>query len=78
MDFRKQLAKWGYNKGNSIDVNILIDEILPSLFSQQGRSCSEGVMCKHCKQVISVDDINNHLFMNIKGGGLIHWKCETI
>jgi hypothetical protein len=41
MDFRTELAKWGYNKGNSIDVEILIDEILPSLFSQQERSYSE-------------------------------------
>lgn len=43
MDFRTELAKWGYNKGNSVDVEILIDEILPSLFSQQKqeRSYSE-------------------------------------
>jgi hypothetical protein len=41
MDFRTELAKWGYNKGNSIDVEILVDEILPSLFSQQERSYSE-------------------------------------
>lgn len=38
MDFRTELAKYGYNKGNSIDVETLIDEILPSLFSQQERS----------------------------------------
>ncbi len=42
MDFRTELAKWGYNKGNSIDVEILIDEILPSLFSQQQRSHSDA------------------------------------
>lgn len=41
MDFRTELAKRGYNKGNLIDVEILIDEILPSLFSQQERSYSE-------------------------------------
>jgi len=41
MDFRTELAKWGYNKGNSIDVDILVNEILPSLFSQQGKSYSE-------------------------------------
>jgi hypothetical protein len=41
MDFRTELAKWGYNKGNSIDVEILVNEILPSLFSQQERSYSE-------------------------------------
>ena len=38
----------------------------------------EEVLCKHCKKTISVNDINNHLFMTIKGGGLIHWNCETI
>jgi len=41
MDFRTELAKLGYNKGNSIDVDILVNEILPSLFSQQGKSYSE-------------------------------------
>ena len=32
MNFKKELAKFGYNKGNSIDVETLIDEILPELF----------------------------------------------
>jgi translation initiation factor RLI1 len=41
MNFRTELAKLGYNKGNSIDVEILVNEILPSLFSQQERSYSE-------------------------------------
>ena len=31
MDFRTELAKLGYNKGNSIDVEILINEILPPI-----------------------------------------------
>lgn len=31
MDFREELAKWGYSKGNSIDVETLIFEILPDL-----------------------------------------------
>ena len=44
MNFRAELSKWGYNKGNSIDVEILIDEILPNLFSQQERSYSEQEM----------------------------------
>mgnify|MGYP000946943210 CR=1 FL=1 len=46
MDFRTELAKWGYNKGNSIDVEILVNEILPSLSSQQERSYSEEDMKK--------------------------------
>jgi hypothetical protein len=41
MDFRTELSKWGYNKGNSISVEILIDEVLPSLFPQQERMYSE-------------------------------------
>jgi hypothetical protein len=50
MDFRTELAKWGYNKGNSIDVEILVNEILPSLFSQQERMYSEEDMRKaYCR-----------------------------
>jgi hypothetical protein len=44
MDFRSELAKWGYNKGNSIDVEILINEILPEILSQQKRMYSEQDM----------------------------------
>ena len=44
MDFRTELAKWGYNKDNSVDVEILIDEILPSLLSKQERMYSEEDM----------------------------------
>lgn len=35
MDFIIELAKFGYNKGNSIDVEVLINEILPELFSKK-------------------------------------------
>jgi hypothetical protein len=34
MDFKQELAKFGYNKGNSIDVETLISEILPAIFAQ--------------------------------------------
>ena len=44
MDFRSELVKWGYNKGNSIDVETLIDEILPEILSQQKRMYSEEDM----------------------------------
>lgn len=43
---------------------------------QQERRYSEGVICKHCEKVISVEHINNHLFMAVKSGGLIHWSCK--
>jgi hypothetical protein len=44
MDFRTELAKLGYNKGNSIDIETLINEILPSLFFQQETSYNEKDM----------------------------------
>lgn len=34
IDFEKELSKWGYNKGNSIDVETLVNEILPDLFNK--------------------------------------------
>jgi hypothetical protein len=33
MDFKQELAKYGYNSGNSIDVDVLINEILPKIFN---------------------------------------------
>ena len=45
---------------------------------KQEKSYNEGVICKNCKKVISVEHINNHLFMAVKSGGLIHWNCKTI
>jgi hypothetical protein len=58
MDFITELAKWGYNKGNSIDVEILVNEILPSLFSQQERSYSKEEVLKlliRCPYVLPSD-----------------------
>lgn len=36
----------------------------------------EQVICRSCDKPISVDDLNKHLFMKIKEGGLIHWNCD--
>jgi hypothetical protein len=70
-------------------VEWLVDELLdskplmPSLIEQakelekKQQGYSEEVICKHCKKPISVKDINNHLFMAIKSGGLIHWNCKN-
>jgi hypothetical protein len=33
MDFKKELGALGYKKGYAIDVEMLIDEILPQIFS---------------------------------------------
>ena len=35
MNFKEELAKYGYNLGNAIDVEILINEILPNLFIEK-------------------------------------------
>ena len=35
MDFKNELAKYGYNANNSIPVETLVNEILPKLFSVQ-------------------------------------------
>jgi formylmethanofuran dehydrogenase subunit E len=35
----------------------------------------QSVICKDCGEIITAEQINNHLFMKVKGGGLIHWKC---
>ena len=65
MDFRSELAKWGYNKGNSIDVETLIDEILPSLLSKQERSYSEEEvleLLEKIQQQVAIDYNDEFLF----------------
>lgn len=32
MDFEKELSKYGYNKGDVIDIEVLISDILPKMF----------------------------------------------
>lgn len=62
MDFRTELAKWGYNKGNSIDVKILIDEVLPSLFYQQETLYSKDDMREMYNQscgLIGLGELND-------------------
>jgi hypothetical protein len=53
MDFRTELSKFGYNKGNSIDVEILVNEILPSLFSQQERIGLLEIELNHTKTLLA-------------------------
>jgi len=38
MGYEKELSKMGYNKGNSIDVETLVNEILPNLFTKKEKS----------------------------------------
>ena len=67
MDFKNELAKYGYNINNSIPVETLVNEILPKLFSvQDERMYSDKevleLLCKrewcyeHTIPFISVDD----------------------
>jgi hypothetical protein len=37
---------------------------------------TERVICQNCEFVITTNDINKHLFIKVKGGGLIHWNCD--
>lgn len=43
MDFKQVLASWGYNIGNSVPVETLINEILPEMFSKRVYTESEVV-----------------------------------
>ncbi len=43
MDFKKVLASWGYNIGNSVPVETLVDEILPDMFGKKVYTESEVV-----------------------------------
>jgi hypothetical protein len=38
MDFKNELAKYGYSANNSIPVETLVNEILPNLFSAQNEN----------------------------------------
>ena len=38
----------------------------------------QSVICKDCGEIILAEQINNHLFMKVKGGGLIHWNCGSL
>ena len=64
MDFRTELAKWGYNRGNSIDVETLINEILPSLSSKQNKNLySEEDLLKFGAFVRIEDKKEKRLFL---------------
>jgi hypothetical protein len=60
MDFKEELAKYGYNKGNSIDVEVLINEILPNLFikKQQSPELKQVILSelwKFCEKEFNAD-----------------------
>ena len=43
MDFKQVLASWGYNIGNSVPVETLINEILPDMIGKKVYTESEVV-----------------------------------
>ena len=57
MDFKNELAQYGYNLGNAVDVEILIDEILPKMFSQK-QSYSEKDLKEAFKVNYSISFFN--------------------
>ena len=64
MDFRTELAKLGYNRGSSIDVETLINEILPSLSSKQNKNLySEEDLLKFGAFVRIEDKKEKRLFL---------------
>ena len=45
-------------------------------YATQCQEDIERVICQNCEFVITTNDINKHLFIKVKGGGLIHWNCD--
>ncbi len=58
MDFKKVLASWGYNIGNSVPVETLVDEILPDMFGKKIYTESEVVeiLIKFNKEIVEIEN----------------------
>ena len=58
MDFKKVLASWGYNIGNSVPVETLINEILPDMFGKKVYTESEVVeiLIKFNKEIVEIEN----------------------
>ncbi len=77
MNFKTELSKWGYNKGNSVDVETLIDEILPELFSKQEKSYSEEDMEKSFEAGRSYEELIQSQKANLDWEGKIDYKPKS-
>ena len=73
MDFRTELAKWGYNKGNSIDVEILVEEILPELFSKKQIGYSQEEVLEHLNHLIIMRSSELDLYTNDEEMITVKW-----
>ena len=74
MNYKKELSKWGYNIGNSIDVETLIDEILPALFLNKEKRYSREDMRKIYDKscgLIGLDELNDQTENNYRFEDLI-------
>ncbi len=58
MDFKKVLASWGYNIGNSVPVETLVDEILPDMFGKKVYTDSEVVelLIMFNKEIVEIEN----------------------
>lgn len=58
MDFKQVLASWGYNIGNSVPVETLVDEILPDMIGKKVYTESEVVeiLIKFNKEIVEIEN----------------------
>lgn len=77
MSNKQQTAvEWLIDKlDNNLDIN---HSWRTRQYIQQAKELEkqQNIICKDCGEVITLEQINNHSFMKIKGGGLIHWNCN--
>jgi len=67
MDFKNELAKYGYSANNSIPVETLINEILPKLFSVQNENkYSEEEMIAFCEWVSETIPAQSNYLRNLR------------
>jgi len=71
--FTEQLIKQGYFDK---DIPFITQSTFDKL-QQRAKAMEQeqSIICKDCGEIITAEQINNHLFMKMEGGGLIHWKC---
>jgi hypothetical protein len=85
LNFGEEMVKWQQQTYNQF--TLAMDDLKSSRdgylkakeeYELKQERCSDKVICKSCGEPIFVEDINSHLFMSIKGGGLIHWNCTKL
>lgn len=64
MDFKKELSAFGYNLGNSIDVEILISEILPKIIEGKKTESKNIILWnlwEYCEKEFKADFENDYI-----------------